>query len=216
MTFAAPVLVDDLGLTDARAALVRRLDEPMLSIASTPLGGGIGIRAWVVNAQVDQQYARTDVESHLASIAAHLGCTGDGVGFLTAADVSRRACGSDGDVRVHATVGLRDPTWAAADATEPVPAVGTINIVCGVPVRLSEAALVNAVATVTEAKAQALADAGIAGTGTASDAVCVVCPTGGPVEQFAGPRSTYGARIARAAHAAVAEGSRTWLEWASS
>jgi adenosylcobinamide amidohydrolase len=89
--------------------------------------------------------------------------------------------------------------------------VGTINIVVAVPVRLSEAALVNAVATATEAKVQALHEAGIRATGTASDAVVVHCPTDGTAEPFGGPRSTFGARIARAVHAAVLAGGRSWL-----
>lgn len=54
--------------------------------------------------------------------------------------------------------------------------------------------------------AEALREAGIPGTGTASDAVCVLCPTGGPVEPFAGPRSLWGSRLARAVHAAVRAG----------
>ncbi len=56
---------------------------------------------------------------------------------------------------------------------------GTINIVAFAPVRLSDAALVNAVATITEAKAQALWELGLAATGTATDAVTVLCPADG-------------------------------------
>jgi adenosylcobinamide amidohydrolase len=75
-----------------------------------------------------------------------------------------------------------------------------------VPVRLSEAALLNAILTATEAKSQALFERGVPGTGTASDAVCITCPTAGGVEPFAGPRSPWGACLARAVHAAVLEG----------
>jgi len=46
----------------------------------------------------------------------------------------------------------------------------------------------------------------VPGTGTASDAVVVVWPPSLPAEPFAGPRSTWGARIARAVHAAVHRG----------
>jgi adenosylcobinamide amidohydrolase len=81
-----------------------------------------------------------------------------------------------------------------------------------VPVPLSDAAFVNAVVTATEAKTQALLDAGFAGTGTASDAVCVAAPASGRGEDFAGPRSRWGARIARAVHAAVYAGA---LDYAS-
>nr|WP_236028594.1 adenosylcobinamide amidohydrolase [Actinoplanes lichenicola] len=86
------------------------------------------------------------------------------------------------------------------------PAVGTVNIVAWVPVRLSDGALVNAVATVTEAKAQAIRALGLEATGTATDAVCVLCPVDGPVAAYAGPRSTWGAPLARAVYAAVLDG----------
>jgi adenosylcobinamide amidohydrolase len=60
--------------------------------------------------------------------------------------------------------------------------------------------------TATEAKSQALFERGVPGTGTASDAVCVLCPPTGTAAPFAGPRSAWGARIGRAVHAAVLEG----------
>jgi adenosylcobinamide amidohydrolase len=74
------------------------------------------------------------------------------------------------------------------------------------PVRFTEAALLNALCTATEAKSQALFEAGVPGTGTASDAVTVVCPLAGAAEEFAGPRSAWGARLARTVHAAVLAG----------
>jgi adenosylcobinamide amidohydrolase len=46
----------------------------------------------------------------------------------------------------------------------------------------------------------------VAGTGTASDAVTVLCPVDGPVEPFGGPRSAYGAPVARAVYAALRRG----------
>jgi adenosylcobinamide amidohydrolase len=87
-----------------------------------------------------------------------------------------------------------------------------VNIVAVLSRRLSPAALVNAVMTVTEAKSQALWEAGFPGTGTPSDAVAVLCPAAGPAEAFAGPRSQWGSRLARAAHRAVLDGSRRWAE----
>ena len=79
-------------------------------------------------------------------------------------------------------------------------------MVAFLPERLTEAALVNAVATVAEAKAQALFELGVPGTGTATDATCVVCPTDARLHRFGGPRSVWGARLARAVHAAVVAG----------
>ena len=112
-----------------------------------------------------------------------------------------------------ATVGLRVPTWAAAPTGRPDPELappprpGTINVIVALPVPLTDAALVNAVVTATEAKTQAVLEAGFAGTGTATDAICVAAPADGTREEdFTGPRSLWGARIARAVHAAVRAG----------
>jgi adenosylcobinamide amidohydrolase len=181
-------------------------------IASGVVGGGIGMREWVLNAQVAPAYGRMDPAAHVAEIAAGLGLTGTGVGLLTAASVTDVVEREDEGVRVAATVGLRVPTWAALPPgavdreVTPIWRPGTINIIVSVPVPLGDAAYVNAVITATEAKTQALLEAGIRATGTASDAVCIAAPATGGRQDFAGPRSLWGARIARAVHAAVHTG----------
>ena len=126
--------------------------------------------------------------------------------MLTAADVRAFVTTVDDGVEVVATVGLGEPEWAAAaPRTDRVPVrlAGTINVVAVLPERLSDAALVNAIATATEAKAQALFELGIAGTGTATDAVCIATPADGRGETFGGPRSRWGSRLARAVRDAV-------------
>ncbi|OLF04278.1 adenosylcobinamide amidohydrolase [Actinophytocola xinjiangensis] len=190
-------------------ALVWRLPAPLLTISSGPLGGGLGERDWVLNATVPHGYDRADPDAHLAEIAAAHGLTGPGAGFLTAVDVREVVHREDGGVRVSATTGVGShPTWASAPAAAPAEPVGTINVVCFLPVRLSDAALVNAVATVAEAKAQALWDAGVPGTGTSTDATALLCPPDGDPEPFGGPRSLVGSALARAVHAAVGAGLR--------
>ena len=187
--------------------VVWRAAAPLRMVASAPHGGGLGLRRWVVNAQVPASYGRRDPDHHLSRLGVSLGLRGRGVGMLTAADVRAVSSAVDGGVEVSATVGLGHPTWAAApESTGPVSLVGTVNLVVVIPARLSDAALVNAVATATEAKAQALWDAGIAGTGTATDAVCIACPDEGPVAAFGGPRSVWGSRLARAVHRALVDG----------
>jgi len=190
--------------------LVWRLPAPMRAVASAPHGGGVGVRRWVMNAQVPPSYGRRDPDHHLNKLAISLGLPGRGVGMLTAAQVRQARGGFDGGVEVLATVGLSHPILAAApdDARAAALVAGTINIVATVPEKLTDAALVNAVATVTEAKTQALLDAGLNATGTATDAVCILCPDDGRMATFGGPRSTWGARLARAVHAAVLAGAR--------
>ncbi|MGC1211121.1 MAG: adenosylcobinamide amidohydrolase [Micromonospora sp.] len=210
--------------------LVWRADEPLLAVGSAPLGGGIGVRRWVVNATVPMSYHRDDPADHLAELAHGLGLDGPGVGLLTGVDVAEVVARADDGVRVWATVGLGTPVWAAAPtpasrrapaASTPGPGpaapaqpVGTVNIVVHVPVRLGDAALVNAVATATEAKAQAIWELGLPATGTPTDAVTVLCPAGGEQAPYGGPRSTWGAPLARAVHAAVlAGGAGTVVPW---
>jgi adenosylcobinamide amidohydrolase len=191
---------------------VWRFVEPVLSVGSGPLGGGLGPRKWVINATVESEYERLDPDRHLRDLAKGAGLTGHGVGMLTAVDVATHVTRVDGGVIADATVGLGHPTWAAApdgDLRELSP--GTINILVWVPVALSESALVNAVVSATEAKTQALWKHGLDATGTGSDAVFVACDQEGTSEPHCGPRSVWGARLARAVYAAVHDGARLWL-----
>lgn len=173
---------------------------PWLAISSAPLGGGLGPRHWVINTTVPSGYDRIDPDRHLSEIADELGLAGRGIGLMTAVDVAERVTEAAEGLIVTATVGLGEPEHAAGP--------GTINLVAYCPVRLSDAALVNAVATATEAKAQALWALGLEATGTATDAVSVLCPLDGPAAPYGGPRSTWGSRLARAVYAAVLRGGR--------
>jgi adenosylcobinamide amidohydrolase len=185
------------------------LTNPMLAISSSIVGGGVGPVSWVLNLTVDPDYARLDPVRHLTDVATGLGLTGRGIGLMTAVNVATWSSATIDEATVHATVGVNRPVWAA-DANRPAARnrtdPGTINVIAAVPVRLSAAALVNAVATITEAKVQALSEHRVAGTGTASDAICVLCPTTGDEEPFGGPRSAWGGRLAQAAFDAVAAG----------
>lgn len=204
--------------------LVWRAERPLLSASSAALGGGLGVRSWVLNATVPMSYDRDDPVEHLAELATGFGLDGPGVGLLTGVDVAEVVARTDTGVRVWVTVGLGVPIWAAAppepaataapSGPAPVAAVpgtgghpvGTVNTVVYVPARLGPAALINAVATATEAKAQAIAELGMPGTGTPTDAVTVCCPVEGPEAPYGGPRSTWGAPLARAVHRAVLAG----------
>ncbi len=219
--------------TDGRAlpALLWRPGPGHRMISSAVLGGGIGARSWVLNAQVAHGYTRHDPQAHLAEIAAAAGATGPGVGMMTAADILRtRSSAYDGGAQALVTAGTGVHGWAAdgapgaADVTPGAAGVapggedaapgaaqgayrpGTINILVTLPVALSDAALVNSVMTATEAKVQALLDYGLDASGTPTDAVCVaarVPQPGRPAEDFAGPRSLWGARLARAVYGAT-------------
>ncbi|MEU7073242.1 adenosylcobinamide amidohydrolase [Streptomyces narbonensis] len=181
-------------------------------VSSAVLGGGIGERAWVLNAQVPPGYGRLDPVDHLRELAAGAGLAGPGVGLMTAASVEDRRYAADGGAEAVVTAGIGVRGWAAVPGAGGVaaPRPGTINIIVSLPVPLTDAALVNAVATATEAKVQALVELGADASGTPTDAVCVAAPSPAgsdpdAAEAFAGPRSLWGARLARAVHRATYE-----------
>jgi len=219
-----------------RGVLMWWWPEEVTALSSAAVGGGPTRPDWVLNIGVDSGYGRTDLAEHAAGVASALDLPGHGVALFTAADVARPSRSTEDGVAVHATVGVSHPTWAASGAQTPRsaradtgdpsrsdtdvpppslksatnPAAGTINVVIQLPVTLAGGAAVNAVITATEAKAQALLEAGVDGTGTATDAVVVVWPSAAErSERFAGPRSPWGARIGRCVHAAVREGLAT-------
>lgn len=188
--------------------LVWRLRRPMLVASTAFVGGGVGPRDWVINAEVIGDYSRTDVREHVGEVADALHLEGVGVGMLTAAEVRRHECSSDEGVHVDVTVGLSHPCWAASDERVEIDEIvaGTINVVVFVPVRLADGALLNAIATATESKSQALWEANIPATGTPSDAITILCPLEGATTPFSGPRSAWGVRLARAVRGAVLVG----------
>ena len=184
-------------------------------LSSAVLGGGLtSARHWL-NLQVPHDYARTDPETHLTEVArANALEPTEVIGMLTAADVRAGVRRDRGPASAVATVGIGQPLAAAGRRPRPLPRVGTINVFVVVRQPLSDAALVTAVQTATEAKAQALADVGVRAlnhhgpaTGTATDAICVATPPGAEVA-FAGPATAIGAAIAHAVHGAVLSGAR--------
>src|SRR5258707_1623713 len=131
---AGTISVVDLTIVDrfddgvAIPVLVWRLAVPELAICSGPLGGGIGLRGWALNANGPMDYGRADPDVPLARIAADLGLRGDGIGLMTGADVRDHRGIREYGVDAVVTVGLGAPAWAAApDGDLRRNAVGTIN-----------------------------------------------------------------------------------------
>lgn len=196
-------------VTDELPVLVWRCARPWLAISSGAYGGGLGVRSWVLNATVPSVYDRPDPAEHICQVSTRLGLAGAGTGLLTAVDVRHVVSATSDGVTVQVTTGVSEPVWAAGTDLAAVGyRPGTINVVGWSPVRLSDAALVNAVATVAEAKAQVLGEAGVGGTGTCTDATVLLCPADGTAEPYGGPRSRIGSLLARTVHRAVSAGLR--------
>lgn len=203
MTYGASILPPG---PDHRHVLVWQFEEPVRALSSASVGGGFSMPAWLLNIGVPHDYSRFDLNEHAAQIAAGRDLSGPGIAMFTAVDVTRAEHACFEGTSVSATVGVTKPTWAADPDAGHALWPGTINLVAQVPVALEPAAMVQALLAMTEAKTQALLEAQVPGTGTASDAVTLVCSISDSAQQFGGVRSTWGHRLAMATHAAVHQG----------
>ena len=191
-------------------ALVWRFRAARMTAATAPLGGGVGLRRGVINLQVPAAYCGVDPAADLRAVAARHRLV-DPVGLMTAADVKQARSARAGAARAWATVGLSHPRAAVPAVGADAGRVGTINVVVLMDRRVSDAALLNLLTTATEAKCQALAEAGVPAenrpgawaTGTPTDALCVATWAEGVAEPFGGPLSPAGADVAAAVYRAV-------------
>jgi adenosylcobinamide hydrolase len=212
VTGGAPAGAADLRVRTAPGTLLVDFGGPRRVLSSAVLGGGIGVARGWLNATVPTDYDRLDPAADLAERAAAIGFEGPLVGMLTAVDVARCERARHGAATVFATVGVGHALAAAGTRPRAVPAAGTINLLVLLDAALDDAALAGAAQTAIEAKAQALAAAGVPArnadchaTGTATDSFCVAALPGGGLP-FAGPATKIGADLAQAVHAAVLAG----------
>ncbi|WP_246320234.1 adenosylcobinamide amidohydrolase [Paenibacillus qinlingensis] len=203
------------------------------TLNSSPWGGGFGHHRVLMNRQVDKTYNETDP---LVEMEAFIGREGlepsDTAGMLTAAWVKdvgfkelawppEEECSvqredelnevkEDESLRVAAwvTVGLGNKARAGAVLPAASLYPGTINTIVVIEGSLTDAAMVNAVITATEAKAAALqalnitVDGQIA-TGTTTDAVLIAATGRGTTYRYAGTATTLGYLIGRTVHEAI-------------
>jgi len=204
-------MIDGVEVAVDREAVVVTAREPMTVVSSAFVRGGFTEARAIVNLHVRKNIPEAETDGMLPRFVERREIQGPWVGLLTSAwtekAVVAEAAASGLTALAVVTVGLSNRI-AAGQTPLGVWAPSTINAIVVVDGAAESAALVNAVMTVTEAKSQALWEAGFAGTGTPSDAVAVLCAPSGPAEAFGGPRSRYGSRLARAVHRAVLDGSR--------
>lgn len=196
-----------------RPVLRWEADRAWRCVSSGVLGGGIGTSRWVLNATVPRDFDDDLPGEYLARLATTVGLAPEaGIGLLTAVDVRAAVTVTRPGVTMSVTTGVGPHAkWPAvhdAQVSEHARA-GTVNAVAWFDQPVTPDALVNGVITVTEAKTQAFFEAGIAGTGTCTDTVTLLCPVPAEDEEptrYLGSRSPVGQALATAAHAAVATG----------
>ncbi|MFD2171885.1 adenosylcobinamide amidohydrolase [Tumebacillus lipolyticus] len=193
-------------------ALILSAERPLLTVSSSLFGGGVQEKRYLVNAQVPHGYMSDDPWRDLEARVAQLGLpTAETTGMMTAADVDQvvqaEATGDQFQLQTFVTAGVGNAARAGVRRkTYPGYRAGTINIIVAIDGRLTAAALINAVITITEAKTAALQDSGVVihdgsgrfATGTTTDAVIVAAtqsPAYAGVHQYAGLATELGASI---------------------
>lgn len=198
---------------------------PLQGVSSAVYGGGMRKLRQIVNIYVDKHYRCDEPERDIRGLLQEWDIPAqETAGLLTAVRLRYAAvaeeCCNDYAVFCCATAGASNSARAGVQRTT-FPALwtpGTINILLAIDGRMTDAALVNAVITATEAKTAALQDLGVldaenglAATGTTTDAVVLGASqrVDWPLlHAYAGTATDLGGTIGRLVYAAVSESLR--------
>jgi iron complex transport system ATP-binding protein len=213
-------MISDLAIDVDAEAVVVRAERALRAVSSAIVGGGLVQTRAIVNLHVPKGFQCADSEGHLAEFARRRAVPSPFVGLLTGAATDRAELATEQlnglSVSAVVTVGLSNRS-AAGRSAQAMWRPSTINTIVIVDAEAEDAALVNLVITATEAKALALAEAGVATreggvvTGTSTDAVVVAATGRGPRCRFGGPVSDLGWLVARAVKSALDAGVARWI-----
>ena len=209
---------------DGWSVAVIEFDERMDVLSSCFLNGGFAETSTMVIIQVDPEYFHDPV-ADAKKVLEELKLPSDTVCFMTAAEVyqvftKERVNHNGYDCLALVTAGLSNQVVAGEEIldwdqrkilskerhkriAELYPPAGTINIIGVVSEPMTDSAKVNAFIPITEAKSAAMHDLGYKETGTTSDAIAIVCPKKGNVQNYAGTGFGFGLSLAKAVRSAV-------------
>jgi iron complex transport system ATP-binding protein len=206
------LLLVGVELERPNGALVIRCTEPLQILSTAVLGGGRRSARTIVTLRVEKDYAHRRPEHDIRAFAKARSLAAPVVGLMTTAELADARVQQfiRGEVRVGAliTVDL-DNTLRAGDVAIP-PRAGTINGIFVIEGRLHEAAAVELVQVAAEAKANALAEAGVRtadghlASGTTTDAIVVGWRRRGRPIRYAGTTTPLGTAVANLMREAVA------------
>lgn len=199
--------------------LIISFPESYRTLSWAPFNGGFCQARSVINHQIRiDDYPTEEPELFLSKLAHRLDAVEPTVGLMTGVlmdRLARQTIRTQGLLlECFATVGVSNALAVGDPATyEEKP--GTINIIALVNRPLTDAALVEAVGIVTEAKSRALFEANAkstvsenVATGTGTDCVAVACPNGTPLLQYCGKHTLLGELLGRVTYDAVMQGLR--------
>ncbi|MGE4577845.1 MAG: adenosylcobinamide amidohydrolase [Candidatus Methanomethylophilaceae archaeon] len=205
---------------DGYDVAVIRLKDEMEVLSSAVLNGGEGLTRCLFIMEVPKNYMCGNPAGHAESVRKGLGLPPDAVGFMTAAEVryvfnTKLTEFSGTSAFAAVTAGLSNQVVAgelledwerrsklSSERSKALHA-GTINVIGVSSVPMTEAAKVNIMIAMTEAKTAALSSLGYRETGTTSDAIAIVSPIGGAREEYAGTGTSIGIAMARSVRECV-------------
>lgn len=208
---------DCFNIEHASTHLHIAFKEPRRVLSSAPLNGGLLEARHILNLNVEKNRdgakGRFDPpEVTLSDFCWKMGWQGPVVGMMTGAGMNtfrKVRCVEQGvEVIALVTAGISNARRAGEPAEcrefgDASAEIGTINIIILTNAHLTQAAMVEAVMMVTEAKAAAFQDLkirnpqnGFPATGTGTDAVAVVSGCGPVRVRFCGKHMLYGEMLA--------------------
>jgi len=220
--------IDGLRIEYIEPTIIMESDRSWTMMSNGVLNGGLHQGNAAVNYRVSLQYESSDPQHDMVQLLQQKGLQPDHcIGFMTAAKLSHAAISElaweDFSIVVLATAG----TSNAARAGLPRESykgyhAGTINIFIWINARMSDAAMVNAIMTATEAKSAALADLavkeaanGLIATGTSTDALLLAVSQDvayAAEHQYAGTATELGSQLAQLVYTTVHLAVRTQRE----
>jgi len=176
--------------------------EPLTVLSSAMIGGGFLQTQTIVNAHVHKNLDLSNPAKHLHDRVRAVGIEGEFVGLMTAVFLDTvQTCTQTRDgimVTAVVTAGIGNATRPGLSYVGPRK-TGTINTILLIDGNMEPAAMVNAVITATEAKADVMKELAIpthdgqgTATGTSSDAIVVACTGKNEIIPYAGPATTTG------------------------
>jgi adenosylcobinamide amidohydrolase len=211
-----------VSLTEDERFIEVDFGAPQRTLSWAIVGGGFGMHRRVVWHFVTRGELTKDVDV-VAMYEDRLAARGfdSAVGLLTArylrnyADVRAQHGAVAG--RAIVTSGLGN-ALRAGDPPEHGSSVGTINVLCHLSVRLSDAAMLEALALASEARTLALLELNYPSvltkrpaTGTGTDCIVIACPAEGAVHEYAGKHTEVGAVVGQSVHEAMRRATEVWL-----
>lgn len=182
--------------------LILESQEPLTVLSSAMIGGGFLQTHTIVNAHVHKNLDLSNPAKHLEDRVRAVGIAGNFVGLMTAVFLDTvQVCTKTEDgvvVTAVVTAGIGNATRAGLSRPG-IRKVSTINIILLIDGDLEPSAMVNAVITATEAKADVMQQLAIPthdgqgiATGTSSDAIVIASTGKNQAIPYTGPATITG------------------------